>query len=82
MFDEIHQVILDGISDNMDSLFQSDKYGVRNTADTSTNRFYDIKFISEAYTLQNNTKISREIISMGELVSRQNIFPPCQKNSW
>ena len=33
-FDEIHQVVLDGISDNMASLVESGKYGFRNTTDT------------------------------------------------
>ena len=36
-FDEIHQVVLDGISDNMASLVESGKYGAVNTTDTSTN---------------------------------------------
>ena len=51
-FDEIHQVFLYGISDNMDSLFQSGKYTVINKSDTTTNGFFVIQFISEAYTLQ------------------------------
>ena len=38
-FDEIHQVVLDGISDNMDSLVQSGMYGVINTYYTTTNGF-------------------------------------------
>ena len=41
-FDEIHQVVLDGISDNMASLFESGKYGAINTTDTTTNGFYII----------------------------------------
>ena len=49
-------------------LVQSGKYGATNTADTITNVFYVIKFISEAYTLQNNTTIDGQIISAGELV--------------
>ena len=36
-FDEIHQVILDWISDNMTSLFESGTYGAIKTTDTSTN---------------------------------------------
>ena len=35
-FDEIHQVVLDGISDNMASLFESGKYGAINKTDTSS----------------------------------------------
>ena len=56
-FDEIQQVVLDVISDNMALLVESGKYGAINTTDTTTNRFYVIIFTSEAYTLQDNTKI-------------------------
>ena len=43
-FDEIHQVVLDGISDNMVSLVESVTYGAINTTNTSTNGFYVIMF--------------------------------------
>ena len=39
-----------------------------NTTDTETNGFYVIMFQSEAYTLQDNTKIDVQIITAGELV--------------
>ena len=39
------------IRDNMSSLVQSSKYGAINTYDKTTNGYYVIKFISEAYTL-------------------------------
>ena len=65
-FDEIYQVDLDVISDNMASLVQSGKYGVINTDETTTNGFNVIQFISEAYTLKNNTKIDVQIISAGK----------------
>ena len=67
-FDEIHQVVLDGISENIASLVQSGMYGAINTDYTTANIFYFIQFISEAYTLQNNTKIDGQVISAGELV--------------
>ena len=67
-FYEIHQVVLDGISDNMASLVESGKYGSINTTDTSTNGFYVIIFTSGAYTLQENTSIDGKIITAGELV--------------
>ena len=51
-FDEIQQVVLDGTSDNMESLIESGKYGAINTTDTSTNIFYVIMFTSWSYTLQ------------------------------
>ena len=58
MFDEIHQVVIDGISDNMSSLVKSGEYGVIDTDNTTTNKFYVIQLISEAYTLQNDTKLT------------------------
>ena len=50
-FDEIHQVVLDVISDNMASLVESVTYGAINTTETSTNGFYVIMFASGAYTI-------------------------------
>ena len=50
----------------MDSLFQSSKYGDIKKADTTTNRLYVIKFISEAYTIHNNTTMDGQIIYAGE----------------
>ena len=47
---------------------QSDKYGVIDTSDIPTNVYHVIKFISEAYTLQNNNTIDGQIITAGELV--------------
>ena len=67
-FYEIHQVVLDGISDNMASLVESCKYGAINTTDTLTNGYYVIIFKTGAYTLQENTKIDGKIITAGELV--------------
>ena len=62
-FDEIHQVFLDGTSDNMASLVEPDKYGAINTTGTTTNGFYVIMFTSESYTLQDNTTIEVQIIT-------------------
>ena len=52
IFYEIHQVVLDGISDNIDSLVESGKYGAIHTTYASTNGFYVIMSTSGAYTLQ------------------------------
>ena len=51
----------------MASLVQSIMYGTIHTDDNTTNGFYVIQFISEAYMLQNNTQIDRQAISAGEL---------------
>ena len=52
----------------MESLVESGKYISINTTDTSTNGFYVIMFTSEAYTLQEKTKIDGQIINAVELV--------------
>ena len=67
-FDEIHKVVLDGISENLVSLVQLGMYDTINTDDTTTNRFCVIQFLSEAYTLQNNTTIYGHVIYAGGLV--------------
>ena len=43
-FDEIQQVLIDGISDNMASWVESGKYDSKSTTETSTNGFYVIIF--------------------------------------
>ena len=45
-FDEIHQVVLDGLSEHRDSLFSSGIYGAINTNDTTGNGLYGIQLIS------------------------------------
>ena len=67
VFEEIHKVVLGLISDNMPSLVQYGKYSFINTSDTTTNGFYVIKFISEAYMLKNHTTFDGQIISACEL---------------
>ena len=51
-FEEIHQFLLDGISNNMALLVQYDKYDVINTRYYRTIGYNVVKFASEAYTLQ------------------------------
>ena len=55
----------------MASLVQSGMYGSINIYYTTTNEFYVIPFISESYTLQNNTQIDGRFISSGELVVKE-----------
>ena len=51
----------------MPSLVKSGIYGAINTYDTTTNGFYAIQFLSETYTLQNNTTVDGQVIYSGEL---------------
>ena len=67
----------------MASLFQYGKYGAINRADTNINGFYVIMFITEAYTLQNNTAIDGKFMSVGELVIKaQYIFFMKENTNW
>ena len=43
-FDEMHQVVLDGISENMTSFVESGKYDAINITDTTTHGFYVLTF--------------------------------------
>ena len=64
----------------MASLVQSGNYGAINTADTTTNGLYVIMFISEAYTIQNNTAIVGQVISAGGLVVKAQYICSIQEN--
>ena len=52
----------------MASLIQPGIYGAIDTDEPTKNVWYVIQFISESYTLQNNTTIDRQVIFDGELV--------------
>ena len=81
--DDIHKVVLDRISENMASLVRSGMYDAINIDDTKTNVLYAIKFIPDAYTLQNNTTIDGQVISSGELFFRaQYLFFMQENNNW
>ena len=80
-FDDMHQVVLDVISENMDFLVQSGMYYAINTYYTTDNVLYVIQFISEAYTLQNNTTIYGQVIPSGELVFKAKYLCSMQGNT-
>ena len=81
MFDEIHQVVLDGIIENMASLVQSGMYSAIDTDDTTTNGFYVIKLLSDVYKLQDNTTIDGQVIYAGELVVKAQYLSSMQENT-
>ena len=54
----------------MAALVQTNKYGDINTTYTTTMGYYVIKFMSEAYTLQEETAYSGQISTSGELVAK------------
>ena len=49
---EVHNVVIDRISENMDSLAQLGKYGAIKEEDPTTMVYYIIKCLSEPYKLQ------------------------------
>ena len=65
----------------MASFVQSGKYGAINTYETTTNELYVIMFISEAYTLKNNTTIGGQIIYADELVVKAQYICYMQENT-
>ena len=67
----------------MASFVQSGKYGTMNTTCKSTMGYYVIKFVSEAYTLQEDITRNRKIIPDGELVSKVQYLSCMQvKTNW
>ena len=67
-FDDVHKVVLYGISDNMASLVQLGKYGGTNAADPTTMGYYMIKYLSQPYTLKEDQTIYGQISKAGEPV--------------
>ena len=53
---------------NISSLAQSVKYDVMNTTDTTTMVYYVINFVSEFYTLQEDTTCDGQISKFSEMV--------------
>ena len=67
----------------MTSLVQSGMYGAINTSDNTSNGLYVIKFISEAYRIQNNTKIDGQFIYDGEIVVKaQYLCSMQERTNW
>ena len=65
----------------MYSWVQSGMYGAINTDDTTKNGFYVIQFLSEAYTIQNNTTMDGQVISAGGLVFKAQYLCSMKENA-
>ena len=74
-------MVLDRKSENMASFFQLGYYGAINTDDNTTNAFFVIKFLSDAYTLQSNTKIDGQVSSSVALVFKAQYILSVQENT-
>ena len=65
----------------MDALVKTDEYCSINTTYTTTTRYYMIKFISEPYTLQEETLCDEKIISDGKIVVKVQYMNCMQDNT-
>ena len=67
-FYEVNKVVLDGISENMNSLLQLGKYSAISAVGKTTMGYYVIKYLSEPYQIQEDKTIYGQVIKAGELV--------------
>ena len=67
-FDEVHKVVLDGISENMSSLDHNVKYIAVDTVDTTFPSYSVARLIPELYTLQVNKIVNKQVINADELI--------------
>ena len=67
-FDEIHQVVLYGISANMESLLNNGKYSAINAAYTTYMAYYVMSYVSEPFALQYYITIDAQVSKSDELV--------------
>ena len=66
-FNDIHNIVLDGISDNMVLLAKSGKYGAINTVDTMAIGYYVVKNVSENLPLQEDITTEGKVSKASEL---------------
>ena len=69
--DNIHNIILDIISENMDSLVYTGIYGAINITDIETMEYYVIRYVSDTFTLQEYTTIDCQVNKYIELSVRE-----------
>ena len=55
--------------------------GIPGTIDTTTDGFYVIQLLLEAYKLQNNTTIDGQVIYDGKLVAKEQYLCSMQENT-
>ena len=66
-FKDINKVVLDNISENMEFLVKYSNYGAMNTTDTPTLGYYVVKYVSYAYTLNEEDTRDDQISTADEL---------------
>ena len=79
----MYRVVLDSISDKMAELEKTGKHGDIIKTDTKTLGYYVIKFLSEAYTIQEYRTCKIKISTYGELfVKAQYMNGMKDKTKW
>ena len=61
---DIHQVVIDGISNSVALPVQYGKYGTMKTMDSTTMGYCVIKFVPQAYTLQEETNVTGKLVQL------------------
>ena len=69
----MNKVVLDGIRNNMASLVKSGEYGSTITTYSTTMVYYVIKFVPEAYTLQDDTTCDKKLSRLVTWLSKLSI---------
>ena len=64
----MNKVVLDGISDNISALVHNRKYGAINTAYSTTVVYYVVNLLFEAYMLQYNKAVEKQVIKSVEII--------------
>ena len=70
--------MIDGISSNMESLLQTGKYDAINEVDTTKMGYYDMKYVSDPFTLQDDITGYGMVSKEGELVVKSE-YPSIMK---
>ena len=69
-----YQVVLDDISDNMDAMVKTGKYGAINTTDKYIMLYYLIKFMPDPYTIQEEIMCDVKISTSEKALSKRNTW--------
>ena len=67
-YDEVHQLVLDGIITNMESLVKTGKYCDINAEDPTTLEYYVSNYIYVPFTIQYEITTNLQVSKAGELV--------------
>ena len=79
----MHQVVLDGISYNIDCFAHTGKYGVINEAYTTRTVYHVLEYLPEPYTLQSEKTTYGKVGKVGDLsVKYEHLRMTKSKTNW